>query len=199
MPYHMTAADIFAYWKALREGNLPPLRSSIAPSDIRAALPDLFMLDVNDADVPVFRLAGTRICTLFAQEFRGLPFAHLWAAGQAENAVALAHAAAHYACPFLLNVTGFTADGVTQRFEVLLLPLRSGAGACDRLMGALLAQAHGVNLSSETTLSGLYIDRSRPLADIGNAIRVASVAAAQQPSLAKMEADEAEKPVVFAR
>ena len=198
MPYHMTAADIFAYWKALREGNLPPLRSSIAPSNIRGALPDLFMLDVNDGDVPVFRLAGTRICALFAQELRGLPFAHLWAQGQADNAVALSHAAIQYACPFLLNVTGFTTEGVAQRFDVLLLPLRSSTGNCDRLMGALVAQGHGINLSAEATLSGLYIDRSRPLADIGDAIRVASTTT-RPVSAAQTDTKETGKPVIFAR
>lgn len=174
MQYHKTANDIFNYWKALCVEGQPPLRSSVSPAQIRSALPDLFMLEAGEDDALRFRLAGTRVCTLFSRELRGMPFASLWAAEQASNAEDLANAVLQYACPFLINVTGFTHDGVAQRFELLLLPLRSSGEQCDRLMGALMAQSSGAFLPADTTLGGLHIDRSRPLADIGKAIRAGS-------------------------
>ena len=67
-----TTREIYAYWNALRGQRDVPARSQIEPARIRHILPDLFILERTQRGDIRFRLAGTRICGLFARELRCL-------------------------------------------------------------------------------------------------------------------------------
>lgn len=164
MYQRMTCRDIYAYWDALRGGAASPMRNQIEPAAIRLALPDLFMLEATPDGDLLFRLVGTRMCALFGRELRAHSFLDLWAGGPASNPIEITQGVILHESPVLMNLLGFFQDGETARFEMLLLPIRSTQGVCDRLMGALVpeaGQSHTLLLAQ--TLRCLYMERSRPL------------------------------------
>ncbi|PZU22679.1 MAG: PAS domain-containing protein [Shinella sp.] len=163
MYQRMTCRDIYAYWDALRGEAASPMRSQIEPAAIRMALPDLFMLESTEEGDLSFRLVGTRMCALFGRELRGHSFNDLWAGGPNSNPVDIAQGVIAHESPVLMNLLGFFHDGETSRFEMLLLPIRSAEGLCDRLMGALVLEPGEPNLLTAQTLRYLYLERSRPL------------------------------------
>ena len=66
-----TTIEIYAYWDELRGHRDVPTRSQIEPAHIRNILADLFILEKTPHGDIRFRLAGTRVCALFARELRG--------------------------------------------------------------------------------------------------------------------------------
>lgn len=163
MYQRMTWQEIYAYWDRLRGDNASPMRAQIEPAAIRHALPDLFILETTPENELKFRLVGTRICAVFGRELRGLFFHEVWAGGPGSNPVEIAQGAILYESPVLLNLMGFFEDGETYRFEMLLLPIRSSEGACDRLLGALVPSSGQERTLPMQTLRCLFMDRSRPL------------------------------------
>lgn len=132
-----TTIDIFAYWDALRRGRDVPNRSDIDPSQVRHILADLFILEMTDAGEIRFRLAGTRICALFARELRGSRFDSIW---RGEQTAQLAEIAAHVMATTTPVVMSAAANiGTSDRLpaELVLLPLRSPDGGVDRIIGSL--------------------------------------------------------------
>ncbi|MCX8997732.1 PAS domain-containing protein [Rhizobiaceae bacterium BDR2-2] len=163
MYQHMECHEIYAYWDKLRGDAGAPVRNLIEPAALRSVLPDIFMLQMAEDGDLTFRLAGTRMCARFGRELRGCPFEMLWANGRRCNAVEIAQAAVLYENPVLMNLVGFFEDDETRRFDMLLLPLRSPEGRCDRLLGALLPPRGEDRPGLPWTLKYLVMDRSRPL------------------------------------
>lgn len=163
MYQRMTCRDIYAYWDTLRGESASPMRHQIEPAAIRMALPDLFMLESGPENDLSFRLVGTRMCALFGRELRGYFFHDLWAGGPASSPVEIARGVILHESPVLMNLLGFFRDDETSRFEMLLLPIRSTEGRCDRLMGTLVPEPGEANYLSAQTLRFLYMERSRPL------------------------------------
>lgn len=163
MYQRMTCEEIYNYWDQLRGEDGAPLRSAIEPANLSAALPDLFMLEAEPEGDLRFRLAGTRMCSLFGRELRGESFIVLWAGGRESNAMDIARGVILYESPALINVTGFSENAETCRYDMLLLPVRANDGRCDRLLGALVPTSDGGKLIYPYTLNCLLMDRSRPL------------------------------------
>lgn len=84
---HQSTRALYDYWTTKRGRRRAPARSDIDPADIRRILADTFILTadfVNDIRV---RLAGTRVCALFAREIKGEAFEDLWSEpGREQNA-----------------------------------------------------------------------------------------------------------------
>lgn len=127
--------EVLSYWYSLRRTNKAPLRTELDPTAIRARLPDLFMLGWHELDL-VFRLAGTRICDLFGEELRDQTFNSLWRQQAHDHIIEAALSALRSEQPIVCDVTAIQ-DGKTITIEMLLLPLRSPDGTCDRLLGSL--------------------------------------------------------------
>src|SRR5687768_17621081 len=70
--------QLFQYWNRLRNGRVAPKRTEIEPADIKALLPDTFILEKDTRREAVFRLAGTRLCSLYGRELKGFSFPSLW-------------------------------------------------------------------------------------------------------------------------
>lgn len=156
--------DIYQYWNALRAGHAAPLRNQIDPTDLRSALPDLFILELKEDGDLLFRLVGTRMCNLFGRELKGHAFHELWMGGATTQPIEIARASALHESPVFLNLTGIFEDESVRSFEMILLPLRSSDGLCDRLLGALLpSPTEGRLDSTYRTLRALMIERSRPI------------------------------------
>lgn len=164
--------DIFDYWNALRGEQDAPLKSQIEPGAIPHLLSSLFILE-TEADRQIrFRLAGTKICDLFGHDLRGERFSALWANGQNEDIERTAKGVMDHAIPTLFNATGYSTAGHHAAFEIIMMPLRSPEGGCDRLLGAI-APAVAASWLEIVPLELLALDRSRLLHDkFGRAAQV---------------------------
>ncbi|MBB3391965.1 hypothetical protein FHT82_004743 [Rhizobium sp. BK275] len=164
--------DIFDYWNALRGEQDAPLKSQIEPGAIPHLLSSLFILE-TEADRQIrFRLAGTKICDLFGHDLRGERFSALWANGQNEDIEKTAKGVMDHAIPTLFNATGYSTAGHHAAFEIIMMPLRSPEGGCDRLLGAI-APAVAASWLEIVPLELLALDRSRLLHDkFGRAAQV---------------------------
>jgi len=167
-----TTTDIFDYWNALRGEQDAPLKSQIEPVAIRHLLSSLFILE-TEADRHIrFRLAGTKICDLFGRDLRGERFSALWANGQQEDIERTAEGVMDHAIPTFFNATGYSVAGHHAAFEIIMMPLRSPEGGCDRLLGAI-APAVAASWLEIVPLELLALDRSRLLHDkFGRAAQV---------------------------
>lgn len=163
---------IFDYWTNLRGDRAAPLRTEIDPVALRHLLPHLFIVTTDSGGLPVFRLAGTRICDLFDREFRGGAFAEAWLENEYQQPAEIVQNVIHYERPAYLEVLASNGD-LRHAYEMLLLPIRSAEGSgSDRVLGALLPQSQpfpttelpviGLALESWTFLveSSLRIDTS---------------------------------------
>jgi hypothetical protein len=156
-----TTIQLFDYWNKLRGSEIAPLRSQVEPGDVRQILSSLFMLETTEAGRITFRLAGTRICDLFGHDLGGSCLSDLWAHGH-EDIEKTAIGVMEHGIPALLNATGYSTAGHRAAFEIILLPLRSNEGDCDKLIGAI-APATVASWLEVVPLQFLALDRSRLL------------------------------------
>ncbi len=120
---HASTRTLFDYWNWRRGRRRAPVRSEIDPADIRLILGDTFMLTADFVDDIRFRLAGTRVCALFAREIKGDSFKDLWSESSREQIAHLLTAVIDEAVGAVAGVIGRTEDGAEVELELLLLPL----------------------------------------------------------------------------
>lgn len=134
-----TAIEIYAYWDELRGHREVPSRNQIEPAHIRNILADLFILEKTANGDVRFRLAGTRICALFARELRSTAFDALWLGEQTARLRRVTNEVMQHKSPVVLSASAALA-GTADRLptEIILLPLRSPDGDIDRIIGALV-------------------------------------------------------------
>ncbi|MDF9819601.1 hypothetical protein M2308_002378 [Rhizobium leguminosarum] len=157
-----TTIEIFDYWNRIRGAADAPLKSQVEPSAVPHLLQSLFILETRDAGNIGFRLAGTRICDLFGRDLRGERFSSLWGNGQHADIERTAMGVMDHAMPALFNATGYSTIGHQASFEIIMMPLRSPHGACDRLLGAIAPTA-AASWLEVVPLEFLALDRSRLL------------------------------------
>lgn len=163
---HKNSIEIFNYWDRIRGPHDAPLRTQMEPAAVSRVLPELFILEATASDMPRFRLAGTRICSIFGRELREEGFASLWGGSQPDDPVRIANGVMAHTVPALINATGYSISGRHLTFEVVMMPLRSsrdGEG-CDRLLGCLSPAPNSAWLGAEP-LEFLALDRSRLISE----------------------------------
>ena len=134
---HPSNRELFEHWNARRGERLAPERNDIEPAAIRKILGDTFVLEANGSAPPMFRLAGTRLCALFARELKGESFNRLWHKTGQTAIRELISVVMDEKVGVVASVTGATSDDMLLpvNLEMLLLPLeRRGdtRGARDR-------------------------------------------------------------------
>jgi hypothetical protein len=132
---HSSTQSLYTYWNERRGARPAPDRAEIEPGAIRTALGDSFILGSEPATT--FRLAGTRVCSLFGRELKGEPFAALWNPQDAGAASDLLAIVANEIAGIVAGVTATTAEGYTADLELLLLPLRHRGSSQERQIGVL--------------------------------------------------------------
>ena len=120
---HACTRTLFDYWNWRRGRRRAPARSEIDPADIRYILGDTFMLAADFVDDIRFRLAGTRVCALFAREIKGDAFKDLWSEASRQQIAGLLTAVIDEGVGAVAGVVGCTDDGAKVELELLLLPL----------------------------------------------------------------------------
>jgi hypothetical protein len=133
---HPSSRDVFAHWNERRGQHPAPSRADIEPGMIRHSLGDVFMLSVDFTGVYRFRLAGTRICALFARELKGESLLALWDEASRPQFESLIDAVTAEQTGAVAGVTGSTGEAATE-LELLLLPLSHQGHARIRAVGVL--------------------------------------------------------------
>lgn len=120
-------AELYAYWRAKRQGRAMPSRSDIEPAEIKAFLPLSILVDViyDAAGAPdfVYRLVGTREVEVRGNDPTGKRVADAYHGPSAENAVGCYRIVVDNRAPFL-DDEYFARDGDNFADEAnLFLPL----------------------------------------------------------------------------
>ena len=172
---HATSRELYDYWNRLRGREAAPERSDIEPSDIRRILPDTFILEVVDRNRYLFRLAGTRICSVYGREIKGSDFLDLWGTADRQAMATLATAVASDAAAAVLTIEVRTARDRALTAELLLLPLRHGGPAYDRIIGSCAAIERPYWVGAEP-----IVDQTNPRPSSDLARRAAPLHAARE-------------------
>jgi len=140
---HPSNRELFEYWNLRRGERLAPERSEIEPGAIRRILGDSFVLEMGGVNNPVFRLAGTRLCALFARELKGESFTRLWDRTGQTAMRELVSVVLDEKVGAVASVSGATSDDMLQpvKLEMLLLPLAADTRSEARVIGALAPMA----------------------------------------------------------
>lgn len=134
---HPSSRALFAYWDAQRGLRAAPERADIDPAAIRHILADTFVLAADFSGACRFRLAGTRICSLFVRELKDQPFLGLWNEASLASMRELTDIVEQESLGVVAGATGVTAQGDTIDLELLLLPLSRRGHARVRALGVL--------------------------------------------------------------
>lgn len=132
-----TAKEIFAYWWRVRGGQAVPNRRDIDPAALRQNLPDLFILEKVAGAAPNFRLAGTRLCSLFGRELRNSSIERLFSADAHPRIADICADIMMQNTPALLEASAYGNSAHAAEVEILLLPMTSRSTHTDRIIGAL--------------------------------------------------------------
>ena len=134
---HPSKKDLFAYWNKQRGERPAPLRADIEPTDIRHVLGDAFVLSADGNHS--FRLAGTRLCALFARELKGESFTQLWHKSGQTAMRELLNVVMEEKVGMVVGVTGATRDDalLAVNLELMLLPLEGDGHSESRILGAM--------------------------------------------------------------
>lgn len=159
---HQTIIDVYGYWNALRGTADAPMKSQIQPSTLGHMLTSLFILEIGGDGIVTFRLAGSRICDLFGHDLRDESFSELFGDGHAGDIESTLIGAMRHAMPALINATGYSTAGHQASFEIIVMPLRSEDGGCERLLGAI-APSVAASWLEIVPLDFFALDRCRVL------------------------------------
>lgn len=165
---HDWTADLLTYWDRLRGTRAAPDRSDVSPRALGGKLPNIFILrgdsehhDLNTstdkADIPLakqwhFRLAGTRLCTIYSRELRNTRFLSLWHEDIRPWLGEQLHLSGLDYRPLRLEHTGVTLNEKTCHFETLLLPLHETDGS-PAWIGSMVALEQPLWLGSDPLIS----------------------------------------------
>jgi hypothetical protein len=134
---HSSTRSLYAYWNERRGTRAAPERGEIEPGAIRNALGDSFVLSADASAGHAFRLAGTRVCSLFGREIKGEAFVALWQESDREATRDLLAIVANEIAGIVAGVSGVTSEGHSVDLELLLLPLRHRGSSHERQIGVL--------------------------------------------------------------
>lgn len=120
---HDGTSEIFAYWNDLRGTRAAPERREISPALIRSRLSETFILRASGPGEARFRLAGTRICSIYGRELKGQSFSSIWQAK--DKAVIARIVASSLTSKTVVQSTyeGKSSRGRKMLFNLILLPL----------------------------------------------------------------------------
>lgn len=129
---------LFRYWNRLRGGRPAPRRTEIEPAQIKSVLADTFILERDMRGKAIFRLAGTRACSIYGYELRSLSFTSLWREKDQRLIDRLCRDVFGANAVVVLAFRGISRSGRSNPFEMIVLPLDSG-DASPRCIGAVSA------------------------------------------------------------
>lgn len=131
-------AEVRAYWEALRRDGAIPARADLDPRGLADVLEQVFVAERIGKGLVRLRIAGMALTELAGAEMRGLPLSALFASGaRAQLAEVLDRV---LTLPQVAELQLAAESGIGRpalSARLLLLPLRSNAGARDLVLGCL--------------------------------------------------------------
>jgi hypothetical protein len=151
---HPSNRELFDYWNARRGSARAPERGEIDPHAIRRVLADTFILSFEPDRGHPFRLAGTRVCALFARELKDQSFLDLWSGESRRELRDLVGVVATEAVGAVAAAVPAASGDAALALELVLLPLSHHGRTDARLLGALAAHepARWLGMSIARTL-----------------------------------------------
>jgi hypothetical protein len=128
---------LYAYWNEVRAGQPAPKRFDIEPVKLASILPETFILEYTPESTYRFRLAGTKLCEIFAEELRGMSLADLFDVTNETSIQALVDTTRTRAAAINLLVEATSEMGRHVDLEILILPLRLSGDRIDRFLGCM--------------------------------------------------------------
>ncbi len=135
MIQHPKTQELHLYWRQLRGFNAAPHREDIRPQDIKALLPNVFLLEPLDFRHYIFRLAGTAFCARYGREFRDHNFLSLWQGDDFRTLQDALRTSSTNCHPILVHNKVKTIDNVSYDAELILLPLLGSDERIERILG----------------------------------------------------------------
>lgn len=135
--YQQENQDLLDYWNSVRGNRIAPKRVEIIPSAIGHILPVTFILEKRATEKLHFRLAGSRLCEIFGNEFRSLDFLDCWP--ESEQAILSTYLQQLLTDGTIVSVV-FQAKSSNDHigdFEMLFLPMIHGGSTIDRILGSI--------------------------------------------------------------
>lgn len=120
---HKNTNRLYEHWAQKRSHGQPPKRPQIEPSAIANVLGNTALIEQQDSGAYIFRLAGSRLASIFGYEMTGELATDLFSVNdhrvihQGFDAVAIEHAA------MIVETAGFTQNGRVVAFENVFLPI----------------------------------------------------------------------------
>lgn len=132
MMKHRSTIAIFSEWQRLarteRGTFRAPMRERIEPRKLGRHLSDLFFLEAGEHGDLSFRLAGTRICTLFGRELKNTRFHSLWSERDRAALRETSQNVSGLEIPALISHVGISMSGRSLGLEMFLAPLEAADG-----------------------------------------------------------------------
>jgi hypothetical protein len=132
---HKNSHLLVGYWSRLRQGRVAPMQSEIDPRAIKRFLSYVFILDCENPQAPVYRLAGTSLCERFGYELKGTNFLGHWEAQSGLSLAPLLSQALNSNQPLCLSSIAATADNGMAEMETVLTPFSLDGGQPTRFLG----------------------------------------------------------------
>lgn len=135
---YQASTQVRAYWEALRNGRLVPLRSEIDPSGIEQALEYAFILERTGPQVARFRLSGLHLAELVGAEARGMAVTDLFSHGARARVAEVTESM--FRAPEIAELTLTAVSGPGRpplSARVTILPLQSDLGDISRAIGCI--------------------------------------------------------------
>jgi hypothetical protein len=133
---HPKLAGLLAYWQQKRAGRAMPARADIEPTELKALLPHIFMVDVEYAPLRLrYRLIGSALVDVLGQDLKGkyldeMPLLfRTFAAGAYEEVLKVRG-------PCYKEVSGIAAY-FRVAYKRLLLPLSTDGQSINIILGSI--------------------------------------------------------------
>jgi hypothetical protein len=137
-----TSQILFGYWNDVRQGRLAPRRFDIEPARIAGILSETMILELADSGELRFRLAGTRITEIFAEELRGRSFLELWNAEDRATLERKLAAVRDQGGTLRLEFEASAGNDRHVTLEAVLMPLIHTRDVIDRFLGSIAPLSH---------------------------------------------------------
>ncbi len=130
-----STVELYSYWSKLYTKHGIPERGLIEPSALRKTLGDTFVLQSGDLDYATYRLAGTRLCSIYASELKGHEFAAPWIQLERNTVSNVVRSVGYDQVAAVFGSNAKTKSGRTLSLETLVLPLLHNGQKNQRLLG----------------------------------------------------------------
>jgi hypothetical protein len=132
---HRVTKTLYDYWTGLRAGRTAPDRYEIEPGNIREILGDTFILEIQDRETAMFRLAGTRLCSAYCRELKGQNLYDFWTGRDREAVASMLAAVVEDGAAAVIGLAATNERGQDIATEMMFLPLRHDGSRHTRVLG----------------------------------------------------------------